>query len=842
MGNITSEQEKLYNTLEPELKPLYRNYFVNLNREKKIIEDIVNQMKENDSKVIESILIREEREKMQIKLYRKRSSYKKNKNEEIEKKYKEILDRDLLDFSRRTTRPTTESSSSSSASASSHVRPRTATPTRPTESSSSSSASASPHVRPRTATPTRPTESSSSSSASASSHVRPRTASASSHVRPRTATPTRSTTSSSSSSTLVSPHVRSSSPTATRPVPSSSSSSESSLPVSSTSASVSASSSALPVSSTSVSGTASSSALPYVSSSLPSIIKNADEILEEIVSYRERSGKGTSATPIDKMQTEEMKKLMGSDDEYYTQMVQMEDKKPIFNHYGSYIKKEPLKFETEIRSDRIVVYSCSDFHGDIDLLIYTLRECCNVIVPIEGAKPELTSEGYDKNVRYELEVDLLNPRARYVPSLSYKWNEKNEYIQAGYEVYVVIAGDILDGYRGGNTEHYYPQVEYKMYKFINAINNGHRRIIKLLGNHELYNMDKNFSGEFTRYMFPRDVENPRKPYCTVDGRTYTRIEFFNYPNPGFYEIMKDGAGILVKINNLIFVHGAVVARSFLWYKYINIILNHGNERRLSDGRTIIQVFLNYLNEDPNGPLWNRMLGDTTDSTMRVTNTAKKDNFCHRVIQILDTFNSDAPEPKIALPDLKIIIGHCPQNFIGISEQNKTFSEKILPSRDISGNVRTTTFRHHRRNVKITSARENRTHEEIKNPYIFGITTECNEERKNEIFRVDVGASRAFDHGLIRRDCADRICEAHSVVRLPQVLRIDHFNRDFRYDIIDIVRGTVKMARKNIRREEWERQVRGNRDFDLDIPGNYLKKYLKYKTKYMLIKGNEKKIE
>ena len=57
----------------------------------------------------------------------------------------------------------------------------------------------------------------------------------------------------------------------------------------------------------------------------------------------------------------------------------------------------------------------------------------------------------------------------------------------------------------------------------------------------------------------------------------------------------------------------------------------------------------------------------------------------------------------------------------------------------------------------------------------------------------------------------------------------------------IIRATMKLTRNNIMRKDWERvaksytSFRKNNALDLTSSPNYLKKYLKYKEKYMLLK-------
>ena len=78
----------------------------------------------------------------------------------------------------------------------------------------------------------------------------------------------------------------------------------------------------------------------------------------------------------------------------------------------------------------------------------------------------------------------------YIDDLNYEW--------IGGSTHVVICGDFIDPVRtsvctkNGNIEcSYYPQIELKIFMFINSINRQIQtggKIIKLLGNHELGNI------------------------------------------------------------------------------------------------------------------------------------------------------------------------------------------------------------------------------------------------------------------------------------------------------------------------------------------------------------------
>ena len=99
----------------------------------------------------------------------------------------------------------------------------------------------------------------------------------------------------------------------------------------------------------------------------------------------------------------------------------------------------------------------------------------------------------------------------------------------------------------------YPQIEIKILRFINAINQqalaSHGRIIKILGNHEFESIKPHNYSFFDNYTFKSD--NQRINYY----RGFNRQKVFNYGNEGFRILFQDGCGLLIKINNTIFAHG-----------------------------------------------------------------------------------------------------------------------------------------------------------------------------------------------------------------------------------------------------------------------------------------------
>ena len=198
------------------------------------------------------------------------------------------------------------------------------------------------------------------------------------------------------------------------------------------------------------------------------------------------------------------------------------------------------------------IFTFSDIHADIHLLVILLRDLAGVI----RKKPDFTFDRNtaDADMESLLKIDIQWNDGDYIEDLNYEWIDGNN-------SYIVIVGDMIDGTRfpgdvkksDGTLEHEYPQVEIKILRFINALNKqalmNRGRIYKLLGNHEVLNMLE--QGE--QYLFNND-KILGKPYY----RGLTREQVFGYNNIGHQLLMEDSCKCILMINNYIFVHGQLI--------------------------------------------------------------------------------------------------------------------------------------------------------------------------------------------------------------------------------------------------------------------------------------------
>jgi hypothetical protein len=477
-----------------------------------------------------------------------------------------------------------------------------------------------------------------------------------------------------------------------------------------------------------------------------------------------------------------------------------------------------MTFCTNIENTNIKrIITFSDIHADIDSLIINLRDCGNVIK---------TKQEFDLNVRDEqlenlLNIDLNTNESDYRVNLNYEW--------CGGDTYVVIIGDILDGIRS-NTPifnnrpiNYYPQLEIKIIKFLNFLDDEAKktggRVIKLIGNHEL----ENFKGNdelINTYAFSEDLEKDNNYY-----KGKSRLEYFNFGNEGFNLYKHGGTGVLLKINNNIFVHGRITNFNLKVYTEINDYINTINTTTdFTNTKNLNYRLFNYfINLKRESPLWGRKYGDESKIHDRFDNNKK---FCEEVQTNLVNFCKSIENCNSL--NLRIIIGHCPQNYSSwFDKENKTFS-KI------------TNFD----NIEVIEGPIHSGKIDLAKNIIFGISMECDKKDqlsdsdKSIIYRVDTGSSRAFDKEEVYLSNPENSLDTDKLSkqyyekkmlfsRTPQILEIMDNN-------IKIIRSKMRNTRIHQPRPTYEKLIEQNPELSLENT-YYKKKYLKYKSKYFYIK-------
>jgi len=469
---------------------------------------------------------------------------------------------------------------------------------------------------------------------------------------------------------------------------------------------------------------------------------------------------------------------------------------------NTYIQTEPDKD----------IFSFSDIHGDIHSLIIVLRDLAQVI---RKKSYHFDNNTYDSDLERLLNIDISDDDGDYIDNLNYEWIHGNS-------SYIVIIGDIIDAYRGqpfgilkdgsSDYEHQYPQIEIKILRFINALNkqaihsNNNGRIFKLFGNHEVLNILS--SNLHDMYIFPSDIT--KLNYY----RGKTRDTIFHYGNEGYNLLLEDECRCLLMLNNYIFVHGQINFKNFKEFEDINNILNKSNYKQ-----EIIDAY-KYLDKD-NSLLWLRYYGGHT-----YTNEHDENMMCDVLNRDFITLIENNSIIPYSNNDLKLVIGHCSQYISSTNTTNPTKNTTFTNLETSSNNIR-----------EIISAPSESDYFNIQKNLIFGITMGCpNSTRtKHKLFRVDIGSSRGFDNEMhydnIFSSTNKIVAEKQFLYsRTPQVLKIKN-------NVEQIIKSTVKNTRIHQPRNYYEDTINYNKSLNelkLDS-GNYLKKYLKYKNKYLQLK-------
>jgi hypothetical protein len=526
--------------------------------------------------------------------------------------------------------------------------------------------------------------------------------------------------------------------------------------------------------------------------------------------------------------------------------------------------------ELNIPADTRII-ALSDIHGDIDALIIALRDCAKVIQPRSNIPSEL-----NQTVKDPLLVELLN--LPITDNNTYDYFSRNANLNfnwIGTNTHVVIVGDIIDPFRpnhtyieqttGRNVNNNYPQIEFKILKFLNKLDEYARvhggRVIKLLGNHEFTNL---IPGNDYTPSYSHDV-NETLPYldATLNVQFITRLTYFNINQPGFELLKEGGIGVFVKINNNIFMHGQIYnmrdnpEKNRFEYNYC-----HEFNRRLNNNlfTHTDPFFLDFGNAPQ---LWDRDYGlgvpaqfplqQSSDYVSRrlVNNTPgdrfNKSNFCEGVKSNIFNFLRNAYVrimDDIRLREYvntcRVIIGHCTQYDYTYNQQiNRTLTTQTpIDYRSVALSTNAETLN--------LSYGEN-----INRNHVFGITMECPHEPSSQgndlsnsqhhIYKVDVGVSRAFDNDRTYNVITHTEPDTHFHIkrkllsRVPQVLELSE-------NSVRIIRSTLKNTRYHQERHIFENLINSRTHPASQLRrenmtyGGYKEKYLKYKQKYLELKN------
>ena len=265
----------------------------------------------------------------------------------------------------------------------------------------------------------------------------------------------------------------------------------------------------------------------------------------------------------------------------------------------------------------------------------------------------------------------------------------------------------------------------------------------------------------------------------------------------------------------------------------------------SKDNTIKVNAINKLN-DGTSSLWQRIYGETELSHDRIMNHESGKDFCKNIVEDFRKFlNSNNYDPN----KYKIVIGHCVQytsthfnqlntSYYNIIQQDSV--KQVYGGQSVSG--------HFYPGFNLKYSGDDANYEQNNwmhnQSLIFGISMECPDDTrlKHKIFKVDIGSSRGFDlmeniDKVISENDRNTLLtneKQYFFSRTPQVLQIQNNTEK-------IIKSQMKNTRIHQPRKVYENKITEGLQqkpvlSELNLnSGNYMKKYLKYKQKYLQLK-------
>jgi hypothetical protein len=326
----------------------------------------------------------------------------------------------------------------------------------------------------------------------------------------------------------------------------------------------------------------------------------------------------------------------------------------------------------------------------------------------------------------------------YSPDLHYEW--------VGGDTIIVLVGDLIDGSRESSSVKknnrsieevcYYPQVEIKLLKFINALNKQAKKynggILKVLGNHDY----ENFKGneEFMEsYTFITDRHNPYY-YQHKDGTWESRETFFQFGHEG-YRLYQETLGMyfMLCINQTIFVHGQLPSKEWLDKGVTLEFIEHFQKLLKMPFTESVREQLEQVDDIIETILWNRSYGDLEERD-GVNETEFIESVKHDIAQFCGTVCGPNPENSV-----RVLIGHCQQHLVHQQPDVRSSLGHLChrsSTKEVYDNV--TMYRGLPDGTCVT---ENKT---------FGIVTEGLHPKLNNLFqplliKLDVGMGRGQEY-------------------------------------------------------------------------------------------------
>jgi hypothetical protein len=420
------------------------------------------------------------------------------------------------------------------------------------------------------------------------------------------------------------------------------------------------------------------------------------------------------------------------------------------------------------------IIAISDIHSDLDALIIQLRDCAGIIALDEDLPQNFDYRTSFANVNIsdgipdQVAIHLPNGEVREAPyrdSMGFRW--------IGGNTCVVIVGDIIDGGRNGAIRLEYNNEDVKILRFLNAICENAilagGKIIKLLGNHEWFNIFVNDeiieSCNTATALAVSYLGVDRKNLFSVDNTAYTLLGNANYNNV---------YAIIARINDYIFVHAGFSQTMTLKInelfqiiepdpigrrmfdnidEFINMINNYTTRRiTKSEPLPYDNVLKNIVQSGEHTLLQTRKLGYPTDIDLSIRQymTRNPANLEYsRGSSICKILAESMNRVCVDCEQFKLVIGHCIQFDSTIKNKyNSTYNYTYR-----QGNKQISTSLNPNSTNVADHLYYGRSDSSAGAPKVFGMTLDCynNGQQHNtrlngfKLYRLDTGSSRGFDN-------------------------------------------------------------------------------------------------
>lgn len=530
------------------------------------------------------------------------------------------------------------------------------------------------------------------------------------------------------------------------------------------------------------------------------------------------------------------------------------------------------------------IFAISDIHGDIMGLITMLH------INIGLLKYEHNDNYETMYSNLDLKINITIDKTNNFPFIVKSENNNFDCL-LGFTInkniinktIIVIIGDIIDGYRtnftynnNGKRFGEFIHEEIKILLLINKLIYEGCDIIKLIGNHELMNMNL-CSGRYNNYTdyispFALNENNNITVYQNNESYEINRSKLFNKSNSlGVELLMYNNLYCIVKLGDFIFCHGGI--KDFIDKKnYLNYY--DENDNQINDNYINIDLinksmiyllknmsFIGEQNCNFSDILWDRQFGELNkinEFNKNIIDT-KKGNFIKNFYNYFTKQNNytkpinyhkyfeDLIESLKYFNDYNdktcLIIGHCPQ--CNYCDEYDTFNSTFCEIKTIDSNKITLSQN------KLYVGKKQFIYDKHNkcDTAVFGITVSCIDINDNKyvnetetctipkIIRIDHSSSRAFDSDCMYNKLNNNVnIDTFSkifVSRMPQVIKIStNTNNKREFEIIRALTKNIKIFQKrNINNDKFNYFIDNETQLYMQ-KFNYYNKYIKYKNKYI----------